>query len=156
MTLTATSLPSRVSRALYTWPMAPAPSGARISYAPSRTPTVTANESPEPRVDIAFRRFETVAHLEIGARAGFARFGPRFVASFRSCRSRDQKLSGCDREYSDRSRSALASWRSTLDGNGDCHGCHRGDVHDAGDEKDRHQTGTTLTAFDAKTHTVSP
>src|SRR5262245_19303786 len=37
-TLTATSRPSRVSRARYTSPMPPAPSGWRISYGPRREP----------------------------------------------------------------------------------------------------------------------
>jgi hypothetical protein len=37
-TLTATSRPSRVSRALYTSPIPPAPSGDRISNGPSRVP----------------------------------------------------------------------------------------------------------------------
>jgi hypothetical protein len=41
-TLMATSRPSLVSRARYTSPMPPAPSGARISYGPSLVPAVSA------------------------------------------------------------------------------------------------------------------
>src|SRR5258708_5617278 len=40
--LTATSRPRRVSRARYTSPIPPAPSGARISYGPSLVPEVKA------------------------------------------------------------------------------------------------------------------
>src|ERR1700691_2876281 len=41
-TLIATSRPSRVSRARYTSPMPPAPSGVRISYGPILVPAVSA------------------------------------------------------------------------------------------------------------------
>src|ERR1700761_1727178 len=69
-TLSATSRPRRVSRARYTSPIPPDPSGERISYAPNRAPAtsaigshqITSNRIPVSMRCYDSRRFGEVIH----------------------------------------------------------------------------------------------
>src|SRR5215471_19004142 len=77
------------------------------------------------------------------------------ASTMRGC-SRDQKQTCHDDDGPDGSRDALTGRCETFDGDDCRHDSHREKVHDADDEKDRHQTGTTVAAVESKAQAMSP
>ena len=91
-----------------------------------------------------------------GEQAGFElQMHDAYASSERGC-TRDQDQACPYDDDPESSRHALAGRCETFYRDRRRRGSHRAQVHDADDQKDRRQSGTAVTAVEAKAQTMSP